>query len=151
MDPQVGSLWMAFPLVSAPHFVPVFPLDRSNSWLKIWRWVGGPISQLGAFPNLWIWSLQLLLSLCWAFQLISFPLGPRSLLLSWHLGLSAGYPQFPIPHCYTSLFKFLTLCIPSLSPPLPDPAPFYSPPSLPPKFLPPSTSRENFVSPVKKD
>ena len=32
-----GSLWMAFPSVSAPHFVPVFSLDRSNSSLKIWR------------------------------------------------------------------------------------------------------------------
>jgi hypothetical protein len=31
---------MAFPSVSAPHFVPVFPSDRNNSGLKIWRWVG---------------------------------------------------------------------------------------------------------------
>jgi hypothetical protein len=29
-----GSLWMAFPSVSAPHFVSVFPLDRSLSGLK---------------------------------------------------------------------------------------------------------------------
>jgi hypothetical protein len=32
--PRWGSLWMAFPSVSAPHFVSVFPLDRSNSGLK---------------------------------------------------------------------------------------------------------------------
>jgi hypothetical protein len=32
-----------FPSVSVPLFVPVFLLDRSNSELKIWRWVGGPI------------------------------------------------------------------------------------------------------------
>ena len=43
-----GSLWMAFPSVSPPHFVPIFPLDKSNSGLKIWRWMGGPIPQLGA-------------------------------------------------------------------------------------------------------
>jgi len=51
--PSWGSLWM----VSAPFFS-VFPLDRSNSGLKFLRWVGGPIPQTGAGPNLWIWSLQ---------------------------------------------------------------------------------------------
>jgi hypothetical protein len=45
--PRWGSFWMAFPSVSAPLFVPVFVLDRSNSGLKFWRWVGGPISQVG--------------------------------------------------------------------------------------------------------
>jgi hypothetical protein len=45
--PRWGSLWMAFPSVSALLFVPVFPLDRNNSGLKFWRWVSGPISQLG--------------------------------------------------------------------------------------------------------
>jgi hypothetical protein len=43
---------MAFPSVSAPLFVPVFPLDRSNSGLKFWRWVGGPIPQLGSHAYL---------------------------------------------------------------------------------------------------
>ena len=32
--PRWGSLWMAFPSVSAPLFVPVFPLDRRHSELK---------------------------------------------------------------------------------------------------------------------
>jgi hypothetical protein len=32
--PTWGSLWMAFPSVSAPQFVSAFPLDRSNSRLK---------------------------------------------------------------------------------------------------------------------
>jgi hypothetical protein len=50
------------------------------------------------------------------------PLGPEILLLSWHLGLSLGYPNFSIPHCYTPLFNFLTLCISPPSPPTPDPA-----------------------------
>ena len=42
-----GSLCMAFPSVSASHFVPIFPLDRRNSRLKFWRLVGGPIPQPG--------------------------------------------------------------------------------------------------------
>ena len=71
--PRWGSLWMAFPLVSVPLFVPVFPLDRNNSELKFWRWVGGPIPQLGAVPNCWIWSLQVLSPICWVHQLISSP------------------------------------------------------------------------------
>ena len=32
--PRWGSFWMAFPSVSAPQFVPAFPLDRTNSGLK---------------------------------------------------------------------------------------------------------------------
>jgi hypothetical protein len=43
-------------IVSAPLFVPVFLLHRSNSDLNFWRWVGGPIVQMGGMPNLWIWS-----------------------------------------------------------------------------------------------
>jgi hypothetical protein len=41
--PRWGSLWISFLSVSAPHFVPVFPLYRRSCGLKIW-WVGGPIS-----------------------------------------------------------------------------------------------------------
>jgi len=51
---------MAFSPVSAPIFVSVFPLDKSNSGLKFWRWMGDLIPQLGAMPNHWIWSLQVL-------------------------------------------------------------------------------------------
>jgi hypothetical protein len=40
-----GSLSMAFPSVSAPLFVPVFPLNRRNSGVKFWRWVDGSIPQ----------------------------------------------------------------------------------------------------------
>jgi hypothetical protein len=98
--PRWGSLWMTFPSISVPLFVPVFPLDRSNSGLKFLRWVGGPIPQLEAMPIHWIWSLQVLSPLCWVFQLMSSSLGPGSLLLSWHLGLSGGYPQFLISYCY---------------------------------------------------
>ena len=48
--PRWESLWMAFSSVSAPHFVPVFPLDRSNSGLKILRRVGVPIPPLLVHP-----------------------------------------------------------------------------------------------------
>jgi hypothetical protein len=44
--PRWGSIWMAVSSVSAPFFVLIFPLDRSNSGLKFWRWVGGPIPQI---------------------------------------------------------------------------------------------------------
>ena len=115
----MGSLWMAFSSFSSSLFVPAFPLDRKNSGLIFLRWVGSPIPQPGAVPNLWIWSLQVLSPLCWVFQLMSSLLGPGNLLGPWHLGLSSGYPQFPIPHCYTPLFKFLTLCTSPLSPLLP--------------------------------
>jgi hypothetical protein len=128
---------MAFPSVSTLLFAPVFPLDRSNSGLKFLRWVGGRIPQLEAVSNLWIWSLQVLSPLCWVIQLMSSLLGPGHLFLSWHLGLSGGNPQFPIPHYYTLLFNFLSLCtsLPQVSPSLPDPAPFeplLSSPQVPP-------------------
>jgi hypothetical protein len=94
--PRLGSLWMTFPSVSAPHFAPIFPLDRCNSGLKIWKWVGGPIPETGALPNPCLWCLQILPPICLSFHLISSLLGPGSPLLSWNLGLSGGYLQFPI-------------------------------------------------------
>jgi len=55
-SPGGGSLWMAFPSVSAPLFVPIFPLDRNNSGLKFGdEWVA-PFLKQRAMPNLWIWS-----------------------------------------------------------------------------------------------
>ena len=36
-SPRWGTLWIAFPSVSTPHFIPIFPLNRNNSGLKIWR------------------------------------------------------------------------------------------------------------------
>ena len=77
-----GSLWMAFLSVSAPHFFPVFPLDKTNSGLKVWRFVGRLIPQPVALPNHGIWALQFLPPIYWTFQLISSLLGPGSLLLS---------------------------------------------------------------------
>jgi hypothetical protein len=68
-------------------------LDRNISGLKTLRWLGDPIPRPGAMPIYWRWSLQVLSPLCCAFQLKSFPLGPGSLLLLWHLKLSSGFPQ----------------------------------------------------------
>ena len=74
--PRWGSLWVAFRSVSTPLFVPVFTLYRSNSGLKILRWVGGSIPQLEAVPNLRIWSLQVFSPFCWVFQLMPYiPIG----------------------------------------------------------------------------
>jgi hypothetical protein len=68
-------------------------------------------------------SLQVLSPLCWVFQLMSSLLGPGDLLLPWHLGLSRGYTQFPIPDCYTPLFNFLAICTSLPSPLTPCPTP----------------------------
>ena len=40
---------MVFPSISARCFIPLFPLDRSNSGLKILRSAGGTILQTGHF------------------------------------------------------------------------------------------------------
>ena len=45
IDPP--GFWIVFPSVSAPLFVLVCHLDRSNSGLNFWRWVGGHIPQPG--------------------------------------------------------------------------------------------------------
>jgi len=96
--PRWGSLWMAFPTVTAPFFVPVFPLDRNDSELKMLRWVGGLTPQLKVMLIYWRWSLQLLSPICWVFQLMSSPLRPGNLLLPGCLGISSGspHPQFQL-------------------------------------------------------
>jgi hypothetical protein len=45
--PRWDILWIAFPSVSAPLFVPASPFDRKNSGLIFLRWVVSPIPQLG--------------------------------------------------------------------------------------------------------
>ena len=71
--PKWRGHWVAFSSFSVPYFVPVFPLGRNNSGLKFWRWMDGPIPQLGAMPNLWIRSLQVLSPFCWVFPCQTFP------------------------------------------------------------------------------
>jgi hypothetical protein len=86
------------------------------------RWVDGLIPQTGSASIHCIWSLQVQSLLCWLFQLMSFLLGSGNLLHPWNLWLSSGYPQFPLPHCYTHQFHFLTRCTFPISPSTPDPA-----------------------------
>jgi hypothetical protein len=88
--PTRGSLCMAF--LSVLLFVPALLFDMSNSELIFLRCVGGRIPQPEAMPMHWIWSLQVLLPLCWVFQLKFSLLGPGNFLGPCHLGLSSGYP-----------------------------------------------------------
>jgi hypothetical protein len=134
MDPQVGQFLDGLPINLCSNLCPCIYFDRRNSELIFLRHMCGPIPQLGAMTNLWIWSLQVLSPLCWVFQLMSSLLGPGSFLLSWHLGPSGGFSQFPIPLCYTPMFNFLTLCTFPLCPSTLDPALFF--PSPPPLFSP---------------
>ena len=59
---------MAFSSVSAPFFVPVFPLDSNNSMLKFLRSVSGPFPQKGAMHIHWGLLHQALSPLCYIFQ-----------------------------------------------------------------------------------
>jgi hypothetical protein len=49
---------MAFLSVSAPFFVPAFPLERDNTELKIFRWMGGLFPPQGAMPFYWRFYLN---------------------------------------------------------------------------------------------
>jgi hypothetical protein len=77
-DGSLGEAVSVWPIlsVSVPLFlVPVFPLDRNISGLKMLRCVGGTIPQLGAY------LLEVVSPFCWVFQLKSSPLAPGSLFL----------------------------------------------------------------------
>jgi hypothetical protein len=130
MDPQVGQSLGGLSFSLCSTLFPHISFGQGQFWVTILRRVGGPIPQQGAVPNLWMCSRQVLSPLCWVFQLMSFPLSPGSLLLSWGLGLSVSYLQFPITHCYTPLFNFLNICTSLLSPSTPNPThlPFCSSP-----------------------
>jgi hypothetical protein len=97
MDPRWSSLWMAFPSVSAPLFVPVFPLDRSYSGLKFLRWLSGPIPQPGAVRNLWIWSLQVLSPLWLGISANVIPVGSWEPLAFLAYGAFWWLPPDPYP------------------------------------------------------
>jgi hypothetical protein len=96
--PQVGQTLDGLSFRLCSTLCPCISFRQEQFWVKIFGngWVAPSLKQ-GAMPNLWIWSQQVLLPLCGVFQLMSSPWGPRSLLLSWHLGLSGCYPQFPTP------------------------------------------------------
>jgi hypothetical protein len=114
-------------------FVPSFPLDKNNSGLKFFSWVGGLIYLLEAMFIHWRWSLQVSSPYCWVFQLMSSPLGSGNLSIPWCQGLSSGSTlppppcTFPNPYCYLFLFILLALWTSLLSLTIPGPAPlFYS-------------------------
>ena len=70
-------------------------------------------------------SQQVLPPLGGVLQLMSPPWGSGRVFISWHLELFGCYPKFPIPHCYTPLFNFLTLCTFPPSPPIPNSSPLF--------------------------
>jgi len=128
--PRWGSPWLTLPSVSVPFFVPVLPLDRNISGLKILRWVSVPIPLPGAMPICWRRSLHVLSPPSLSIMAKVIAIG------SWepHISLVSGtlWRQSPVPHppCYIFLFNFLALCT-SLSPlplPLPLPLLFLLPP-----------------------
>ena len=78
--PKLGSLCMAFPSVSAPFFVSVFPLDRNLEFRAIlgYNFRDGRLAlslNWEPMPNLWILSQQVLPPVCVVFQLMSFQCG----------------------------------------------------------------------------
>ena len=137
MDHKVG--WsldgLSFSLCSI--FVPAFPLDRDDSGLKHFRWVGGPIPPLGALSIYWRRSLQVLSPYCWVFQLMSSTLGSWILLHLWFQGLSSSsLPSPSATYFYSFSWSsgllsclFLYLVLHPLFP-LPFPTPTQMPPSL---------------------
>jgi hypothetical protein len=56
---------MVFPSVSVPFCLPVFPLKRNISGLKILRWLVGPLLQSRSLPTYCRCSLQVRSPLCW--------------------------------------------------------------------------------------
>lgn len=132
MDPQVGPPMHCLSFSLCSTLRPWISIRQEQFWVIFLIWVGDPIFQPQTMHNHWICFLQVLSPICWLFWLMSSFLGPGNLLLPWHLGLTSGYPCFPILHWYTPPFNFWpsVLLLPSLSPPTPDPFP-PSPFSLP--------------------
>jgi hypothetical protein len=80
IDPQVVQSLESLCFSLCSTFCPFISFRQEQFGLKFLRRVGGPLSQMGAVPNLSTRSLQVLSSLCWVFQLMSPPLRPGSLL-----------------------------------------------------------------------
>ena len=92
MDFKLGQSLVGHSFGLCFIFVPAFLLDRIILGQKIWRWVGVPISPLGAVSNYWRWFLQVTFPHCWALWQRSSPLCPGSLPHPRTLGLSRGDP-----------------------------------------------------------
>jgi hypothetical protein len=88
------SLWVAFPSVSALLFVPVLPLDRNNSGLKFWRWVGSSIPQLRGYALTSEYGLNRFSPLpLWGISANVIPVGSWEALLF----LASGTFWLPLP------------------------------------------------------
>jgi hypothetical protein len=118
MEPQVGQSpdGPSFSLCSI--FVPVLPLNRNISGLKILRWMGAPIPQPGDLPICWRWSLQVLQPpfLCISAKVIPVCiLGAFCFLGVWYPLVaipSSSFPQPPTTYFYPSSWSSVPLSHP---------------------------------------
>ena len=127
MDPWWGSVWMAFPSVSAPLFVPAFLFDRrintfevgglphpspgGHACVLVMVSIGSLFPLLGISANVLpvvFWKPVVFLT-CWIFQWL--PIGPPHPLL-------CNYFQIPDPLCFSPISSHIWTpsCFPS--PPL---------------------------------
>ena len=104
-------------------FGSVFPLDSNISGFKNLSYMGGTMMQLWVMTVYWRICLQVLYPLDWILLLKSSTLHPGSLSPSWTLGLSCGYPHFPISTAFLSVqlsvlspLSFSTCTCPSFLP-----------------------------------
>ena len=91
-----GSLWMAFPSVSAPLFVPVFLFNMNNSGSKFLKMVMDPSLNQTQFLTSGYGFYRFSLPFVGISPNVN-PVGSCDPLVSWNLELSVGFPQFPIP------------------------------------------------------
>ena len=92
----MGGLWLAFPSVFIPFFLPVIPLKRNISRIEILRCLVGSMPQSRALPTYWRCSLQVLSPLCWVLWVKAMVLYPESLSFPWHPGYSGGFSHSPL-------------------------------------------------------
>ena len=118
---------------------PCISFRQEPFWVKIFEIVGWPhLSIMGhAYPLYGLYRFYLPL-----FHILDnvFIVGSWYILHLLHLGSSSGFPQFPVPHCCTPHFNFLSSLI------LLTLKPLFSLSLLPlSQTFPPSTSHDYFV------
>lgn len=118
---QVGPFtgWPFFQ--SLLSFVHEFPLDRINSGIRFWKWLGNPLPQLGAMSIYWSWSLMISSPNCWAFWLMSCILSLDSLSHPRYLGISRGSPYYLTSTASYFWFILLVLWASFITLTIPDP------------------------------
>ena len=111
--PYVGQSLDGLSVSLCSTFSPCISLDKNNSGLLSLRCVGESFFNQKSCLTSGYELYKMSLLFFGVFQLMLSLLALESLLISWHLKLTCGYRQFPIPDCYTLPFNFLTLCISS--------------------------------------